>query len=68
MHDRCAIQSILSYSTHFIFDPDLSVTFSKNNLKFITALNALQGIRLTKENALQLQSDMHLFQVHDNKL
>lgn len=64
-----AVQANSSFTTDFIFDPELSTCdYFEDNLRCIHAPDAISRMKSTGEYALPLQRDIHLFQINNDKL
>ena len=64
-----SVQANTSYTTDFIFDPQLTTCdFFEDSLRCVPAPDALHRMRTSQEYSLPLQRDIHLFQIKDGQL
>lgn len=64
-----AIQANISYTTDFIFAPDLTTCdYFEDSLRCTTAPDTIERLRASQEYALPLQKHIHLFNIEDGKL
>lgn len=64
-----AIQANISYTTDFIFAPDLTqCDYFEDNLRCITSPDSLDRLRASQEYALPLQKNIHLFKINEGVL
>lgn len=64
-----AIQANTSFTTDFIFSPDLTqCDYFEDTLRCSTAPDNIERLRATQEHALPLQRNIHLFKMNEGKL
>lgn len=64
-----AIQANISYTTDFIFAPDLTqCDYFEDNLRCVTSPDSIEMLRASQEYALPLQKNIHLFTINEGVL